>query len=414
MLGLQPPPLQIRAAGPRFPTLKLTLLVGLLATGALALLPQMSVSAPATAPRGTLSELGTPVAQLLSERQGEWQNPAADYIPLPRRSAELNALLSSAVNVLTAGTAVASRDRLFALQGALQQDLHDVQRLRVEAALTPANPCTQVRGDVLGAVNRLTCRFETNRAERAALAKDAEGTVAQRLQQIAAERERFSADLKSIGIEVTPTQVDGLLSLATAHDLVNLHAAYSNLKEITGQLRAAMLKAGHSPATAQRYYGLYVVLLEVALHMHEEFFVKLHGTYLPRLDAIANATEQTYDRAIVLAKATGRADLRTQLAGNIDALELTRRAAKLYRTTLLSQARAVNESWQRLYEQHEVAVNSYRTVNLSGALLGEMGDNGSGFDTLRQLDVPALENLGNAALEREFERLSRALTNPNG
>jgi hypothetical protein len=414
MLGLQPPPLPRRVTTPRFPALKVTLLVSLLFAAGLSLLPEVSVSAPAAASRGIASDLGAPVSSLINERQQDWQRSSTTYTPLPRRSAELNVLLSRAVDALTQGSAVASRDRLMALQASLHHSLYEVRNLRTLTALTPADPCAAQPGGVLGAVSAIKCHFEPTRAQSAAQLRDAEGTVAQRLAQISAERTRFAADLKQIGLTISPAQVDGLLKLATAHDLINLHAAYNNLKEITAQLRSAMLAASHSPQTAQRYYGIYVVLLEVAMHMHEEFFLKLHETYLPRLDALSAATNQTYEKATLLVKTTGRADLRQQLRGNVEALEMTRRAAALYRASLLSQAQAVNQSWQRLYEQHEVAVNSYRTVNLSSALLLQMQNTGKGFDNLKQLEVPALENLGNESLEKEFDRLSRALTNPNG
>lgn len=275
-------------------------------------------------------------------------------------------------------------------------------------ATTPANPCAMA--DTLG---QLTCHFSTSKSDLATQISELHSTVQQRQQQILTERDRFSADLQKIGLSISPAQVDGLLQMVTARDIVSLHAVYANLRSINGQLQQAAQAASATPAAIRRYYAIYTVLLEVAMHMHEEIYYKLQNTYLPRLNSLAAATANTLRQARALSASTSRAELSSQLQSNMTSLTATLRAAMLYRQSLQAQAGAVNASWKQLFEQHQVAVNSLRAASLSADLLAQMKASGNHLATLRQLDIPAIEGISNAAVQREFERLTREIQLPN-
>lgn len=397
----------IRTPVPRSPRYFSTLLTSALIVAGLAVLPQVGHSTPAL-PRGAYSDLGTPVAQIISLRAPAWVSHSADYQPLPRRGGQLNALLSNVVDILTSGEVVDSRDRLLGLQASLQQSAIELQAAQKQLAYTPEQPCATAE-----MLDKVTCHFVTTRAEQTDAIKDLQGTISQRQQQILGERDRFAADLVKIGITVKPEQVNTLLHMATANDLVSLHAVYANLRQLNGVLQAAASKADSSPASVRRYYGIYTVLLEVAMHMHEEIYFKLRDDYLPRLDALAGNAASAIKEARTMAADTTRSELKAQLATNLASLNTTLRAALLYRQALEAQAEAVNASWSRLYEQHNVAVNSFRTASLSANLLTQMQESGKHIATLQGLEIPPIDGLGNAALQREFDRLTLQIQLPN-
>ncbi len=399
----------IRTPVPRKPSSRFMLLMSVAIVSALALLPQVSHSTTATlSARSAYDDLGAPVSQIIGMRAPEWITSPASYQPMPLREGRLNALLSNTVNVLTRGEAVESRNRLLGLQASLHQTIKQLQTASEQLSTTAEQPCATAAG-----LAQISCHFETTKAEQAEHIMALRSTVQQRQQQILAERNLFAADLQKIGINIKPEQASGLLQMATAKDIIGLHAVYANLKDINAQLQQAARAEGSSPASIRRYYGIYTVLLEVAMHMHEELYFKLRNNYLPRVDALASETAHTYRQARRIAASTNRADLKHQLSGNMNALTSSLRAALLYREALSAQAVAVNASWKSLYEQHQVAVNSYRTANISADLLEQMKASGQQIASLRQLEIPAIDSVGNAALQREFERLTLEIQLPN-
>jgi len=402
----------VRSPHPRMPSYKLGLMLAALFVAGLAAAPNVRASAPLSL--GTASTLGTPVAQLISLRQADWQNTSARYAGLPYRSAQLNTLMQQSVELLTRGSAVESRQRLLALQASLQSNLRELQRLKLDAALTPASPCDQADAALLNnPIGAISCRFASTRSDRLAAVKEAEGTIAQRLAQIGLERNRLTTDLKSLGLDVSGDQVDSLLKLSSASDLLTLQVAYGNLRTITGQLRSAMIAAKHEPLTAQRYYGIYVVLLEVAMHMHEDFYIKVQNQYLPQIDKLTADTQATLTRNRTLASQTGRSELKAQLQANAQTLTATLAAAQQHRAQLVTQAAAINSNWQQLFAQHEVAVNSYRTASLKGQLIDQIKESGNGFNSLQQISVPALESLGHAAQQHSSDSNEQDKPLPN-
>jgi len=392
---------------PGLPSARFTLLMSMAIVSALALLPQESHSSAASS-RAAYADLGTPVAQIISLRAPEWNSKNAGYQPLPLREERLNALLSNAVDVLTTGEAVESRARLLGLQASLQNTTRSLHAAQQELATLPVAPCANT--DILG---KVTCHFATTRSDKMDEIRTLAATIEQRQKQIVAERASFAADLNKIGIDVKPEQAEKLLQMVTASDIISLHAVYANLTEMNTKLQQAAKASDATAADIRRYYGLYTVLLEVALHMHEDIYFKLRTGYLPRLEQLAADTTRAYREAEKLNASATRPELRAQLGSNMNSLKATLRATMLYRETLASQAEAINASWQSLREQHRVAANSYRSASLSASLLDEMKASGRQISAIRQLTVPAIDPLGNAALQREFERLTQEIQLPN-
>lgn len=400
----------IRSPQPRLPRFSTTVMLASLVLGLISLLPETVISAPVVA-SGVFGDLGAPLARVAALRLPALATQPNDYQPLPRRSAELNALLEKSVDVLTHGEAMDSRNRLLALQA----DLHNIQReisgKRLE--ILAAGSCVPSYSSLSRALSSLRCEIAPSSASLNETIRDLEGTVRQRQLQILAERDRFTAELQTIGLNVKAEQVDGLLHLASASDLIGLKSAYTNLQQLTEIVRDAVLKSTPTPAMLRRYYGLYTVLLEVAMHMHEEMYFKLENDYLPRLDAIAGDTITTFRQAERLKVTATRVEYGLQLDHNMRSLTTTLRAAQLYRAALVEQAKAIDSGWRALRERHQVAVNSWRSVNLSSDLLVQMQGAGQALEQLNGIVPPTLQQISSPALQQEFNRLTSALIIPN-
>lgn len=394
-----------RASMPRIPSLKTALIAGMTIAGAMSMLPSTGQSAP--------SHFASPISELMSMRAPVWGAESASYKPLPQRSARQNELLNQAVSILTQGEASQSQARLASLMNEMSETARERDRLRAEMASTPQDPCSMVSGGIYTLIDNVSCRFVSTKSDKAERIRDLETQLRNRQMQIASEGNALSADLRKIGLDIKPEQVSGLMGLATAGDLVSLHEAYANLRDLNTKLREITLSSNHAPEATQRYFGAYTVMLEVAMHMHEEMFIKLRTNYIPQVDALTEKSARTYQQARALLSSTTDPELKAQLADNIKSLQTSLEASALYRETLQSQAHAISASWEDLKAQHEVAVNSYRTANISVELLAQMQDSGSNLAAVSKLEIPAIGGIGQAALSREFQRLTERLQQPN-
>ncbi|MGQ9365348.1 hypothetical protein [Azospirillum sp. ST 5-10] len=346
---------------------------------------------------------------ILDKRESDWRAAGSRYEPAGGRSYSLNSLLDEAVDRLSQGRATELRGRIAGLRRDREGREAEVARLRAELAALPAERCDAAGADASFMARQVACLFATSRDDQVARIADAQREIGRLGAEIDRLTGEFAASLQAIGIDLTPQQVDGLMRLATADDIVAAHTVYDNLRHLNEELQRATVASDESLEVARRYYGTYAVLLEVALHMHERFVDTVRYEHLPHLATIEADARQARDEAARLKARERDPALTAQLDANLAALDTTLKAAALYRRTLEEQAAAVSAAWQRVARQRDVAVNTWRTVRASADMLAMMSESGRTFETLMTLDLPPPRAFENAQLEREFERLTERL-----
>ncbi|WP_029009749.1 hypothetical protein [Azospirillum halopraeferens] len=348
-------------------------------------------------------------AAILDRREGDWRGPGSSYAPVGERSYTLNRLLDEAVDRLSQGSAADLRARIAGLRRDLAARESDVARLRAELAALPEDRCDAAGVDASFVARQVSCLFATSRGDQIERIAQARRDIGHMTEEIDRLTGAFAASLTDVGIELTPEQVDGLLRLATAENIVAAHTVYENLRQVNAELQRVTIASDESLEVARRYYGVYAVLLEVALHMHERFLDTVRHEHLPRLAGIeADARRARAEAARLLAR-EGEGPLSAQLDANLSALDTTLEAAGLYRQTLEEQSAAVSAAWERVARQRDVAVNTWRTVRASADMLAMMSETGRAFETLMDLQLPPPRAFANQQLEREFERLTARL-----
>lgn len=232
--------------------------------------------------------------------------------------------------------------------------------------------------------------------------------------EIADLKREFATRLRDQGVAIDDEQLDALLSTVVGDDLMRMAAAFENTERMTLQLEQLMLDSQEDAPTARRYYGMYTVLLKVLVRMHEQLLSAIAHRYLPEINAIAARTGALRDRTRhLLGQASGRdpAARRTLLA-NLEAQDLTLRAAGEYGRYLMAQQRSIRIAQRRLEQDLAIAVNTYETVKVSGELVALMRAGQRSLDTLGRLRVPVLRGFQNLEMKREFERLTERLRDP--
>lgn len=397
--------------------LRVILVGGLLAAGVAlggtALGDAVRASAPAAEPdarTGALwSELDGTAGDILERRETDWTMSAGGYRTVEERSYALNRLLDEALERLSDGDATGLRARIAEQRQRLAGLEREIADLRAGMVALPAERCDAAGPEASWVGRQVACAFATSRADQAARIAEARRQADELAAAVDQSKQDFARSMDGLGIRLSADQVDGLLRLATAGDVVAAHTVYDNLRRVNEELQRATVGSDESVEVARRYYGFYTVLLEVALHMHERFLDTVRNHHMPRLTAVEEEARAARAEAAGMRRRERDGVLAAQLDANVKALDLTLQAASLYRRTLEEQVQAVTAAWKRVGRQRDVAVNTWRTVRASADMLAMMSESGRAFDTLLTLELPPPRVFDNQQLKREFERLTDRL-----
>jgi hypothetical protein len=220
-------------------------------------------------------------------------------------------------------------------------------------------------------------------------------------------KREFAAELEKLGLDISDEQLDVLLSTVVGDDLIDIGITFDNVKALTEQLEQLMVESQEDLDSARRYYGMYTVLLQILERMHQQLCQAVDERYVPQIDAILRKTQKLMQETRALQRLNERN--RQVLAANLEAQELTRRAAYLYRDYLIKQSRQVKLARQRLGDDIAVARNTYETVKVSGELVALMQSSQRLLRGLLDRQVPVLRAFENLEMKREFERLTLQL-----
>ncbi|WP_207461201.1 hypothetical protein [Azospirillum sp. SYSU D00513] len=381
-----------------------------LASQGIADIAQWSVPAPKVyeSPIDRYQAIETHLADLLEQRQALWQSRDGDsYMRQQRRSERLKRLLGASVDVLAANTAMQARQSLSDLDSSIRSRQTELAQLRAKAANTPTSPCDDSQRSLLQTVS---CSVMPS--GQAVVMADIERNERQ-LAELENERSRqlgaLAQGLREIGIELTSSDLNGLLLLVSADRLIEAYAAYEGLMQVNAALIRAAEATQGDIEVLKRYYGFHVALVEVALHLHETFLDELEGQWIPRLSALRNeAIAARFDSERLL-KSEKDEGLRRRLTANLSANALSIEAADLYGDHLRAQEREVAARWSELHRQHRIAVNTYRTVAIQGDILAVMRQTDDGFAELMRLELPPLRSFASDQLRTAVGQISEKL-----
>lgn len=373
-------------------------LAGLLLSGAV---PALASPAATPESRAAWSAGQDVVGRILSERSATRFGPL-EQIPADRRQ-RLERLLDQAGEILAASPAVSSRDAL----RRLAEEERGLRRLiaedRVAQAGAPPAPS--------GMMDQLRARLSPtwSQADYAARIGRSEARIARIGEERIAVRNAFVADLERVGVRLRPDQVDGLLSLASADDMVAIQAMFANLRGIVASLREQAQASGESLEVARRLYGVHAVLLEVAMDAHRDLLRKIDQDWGARLAEIERGTRELRAEAQAILRSERDRGLQDVTRANIAAQDLTLRAVGLYRQRLAEQRAGVEASLRRLESQARVAVNTWATAERAADLAALMRFSDRSFEALSAFEVPEIRPFESRELQGEVERLTERL-----
>ena len=236
----------------------------------------------------------------------------------------------------------------------------------------------------------------------------ANAAARERLQrQTAEERARFVEEMLGLGLDFDDQKAQRLLATATGDDFVQLCVVVDAMRDVVVQLQNLASKSGSGEA-AQRYYGVYIVLVKAVERLHTDFVARIDDTLLPQLDDLAQRAKKLIgDIDDVIANGGD-----TQLGrNNQKANRLTIRATDVYKQFLRKQADAVRTRAAALAVTLADAETTYATMEISNEVTAMIRDGLQILQALDQLQLPPLTGFENKDLRDELDRLTTQLNN---
>lgn len=303
----------------------------------------------------------------------------------------INELLDETLDILALAPAQQYRQQMREIEQSLQQTREQIARYRRERVAAPEQSLLQATV-----------------ADLDANIRRAEARVFELEQQLTTLKNDFAQELQQLGLELSPGQLDFLLSTVIGDDLVNLGIVFDNVREITSQLEVLMAESQHDLDSARRYYGMYTVMLNALDRMHQQMLTAIQQRYLEQIEDILQRTENLARQTRELQR---QSPLDANLAANLQAQSLTLETARMYRDYLLEQAAEITAARERLALDRAIAQNTYDTVKVSGELVSLMRSSQQLLEQLIQRQVPALRTFQSLEMQREFENLTLQLRN---
>ena len=234
--------------------------------------------------------------------------------------------------------------------------------------------------------------------------EEEQAKIAEHEQQLQALKDSFSTELAQIGLKVDDAGIEALLSSVSGDDIVTMAVVFDNIKQLTLQFQTLTEESGEAVDSAKRYYGMYVVMIRVMDRIQDTFVDDIQQQHLPKLQEFAAQADRNIAEARDLLE-TRKGDAET-LQANIASNQLTKQTAGLYTEYLTRNAELIAAENKAAEANLATAMNTYNTVKLSSDVATLMNTGRRNFETLMQLDIPALREFHNDAIRKEFQRMT--------
>jgi len=222
-------------------------------------------------------------------------------------------------------------------------------------------------------------------------------------------KDDLKIDFKEIGVNLSSEQIDVLLTRVDGDDIIQISLVMETLKHITNQIMLLMKESKEELTQAKKYYGMHQVLLELVVYIQQKYIDKSNKVYIPKID------KMIIDSAEMIANTSRMRDQeedtrrRSIYNNNIEAQELTNRAAKRYKQDLIISRNNMIEAQKISKANLKLSKNTYATVLLSADLFDLISESQSMFEEVSKIQVPNLVPFENIQMEQKYKELTEKL-----
>lgn len=216
-------------------------------------------------------------------------------------------------------------------------------------------------------------------------------------------------ELEVLGLRLSGAAAEQCLFTVNVSDLIDNIIVAKNIGTVVENLRELM--ATGDIAAAKRYFGMYMVMVEVQKACFDEYLDKSrNGEWRKKLSQISDDASDARQNALTSSKDMSfNEQQRAVFRRNAEVNEATINAVAAYVKILDQHEAIIQAKADEAAKMLLVAENSYATVSLADDFLSLVKSNQDTFDALLQLQLPPIEIFDDASLQTEFMELTKKL-----
>ena len=223
------------------------------------------------------------------------------------------------------------------------------------------------------------------------------------------EAAKVYGELRALGLNVSGKAAEECLFTANIEDIIDGVIVSRNVGVVVENLRELMMVG--DVTASRRYYGMYLVLLDVQIVCFEDYLEKSRsGIWRKKLEQMGHDAIELRDRAqsVRLSK-NYLPGQDAHLVQSMRQNEATLKAIEAYLNILDSHEAIIAEKLATAQKGREVIAISYETLNIASDFIQFAKSNMELFSSLEQLTLPPIELFNDAAIQREFMEITKKL-----
>ncbi len=236
----------------------------------------------------------------------------------------------------------------------------------------------------------------------------AEKTLASLETARAEAMEKTRADLKAIGLDFPENSPFLMVDIG---DLIDNAIIAKNTGLVVENLRTLVDAEKGNPETAKRYYGSYIVMLEIQSECFRQYLNKAAaGIWRNGVVEVAKIAETA--KTANEAKAADEGRTEEEKAAYLHAAgtnEKTLKAAQAYLALLKRHEEIVQEKLATTETRHEIALSFWESVDIASSFGERAASDMADFAALLEFKLPEIAFFDDVAMREEFDAITEKL-----
>jgi len=222
-------------------------------------------------------------------------------------------------------------------------------------------------------------------------------------------RKSILDNLKKLGFNLSEEELKALLVRIDSKDIVKMAVIFDISKKITAKLEELMRSNSENITVAKRYYGMNLILSEIAVYINQKYIDEIDLSYIPKLNKIKNNVNKLITETKNLIAKSSTDYERKIYQSNLKSQMITLKTANIYIQNLQKQKEQIEIAKKKALKNLELTVNSYKTVKLGANLLHLIKSTQKSFSKIMDLQFPELVPFENKQIELEYQKITNQI-----
>ncbi len=213
----------------------------------------------------------------------------------------------------------------------------------------------------------------------------------------------------TVGITLSSDEINIMLTKIYGDDIIQMSVVIGLLNQITQQLMALMQESDEELSYAKKYYGVFMVTLQVVVYTQQQYIDKVSHNFIPKIKNIIISSHAKVHKTTLLYREERDNNRKKIYKQNIKTQKFTIEVANLYLKELVALQSKLIKGQRITRDNLKLAKNTYETVSLSANLSNIMSDNKNIFNAVMKIQMPELIPFENREIESKYIELTNKM-----